>query len=65
MPNNKLYAWDGVSLASTLAQTPVADLSADGDVYADTAPLYNAQPGYPRMVVRPRLSWRPSTTPAR
>jgi cyclophilin family peptidyl-prolyl cis-trans isomerase len=41
MPNNRLYAWDGVSIPTTIAQTAVADLSFYG-VYADTALLFNA-----------------------
>ena len=41
MPNNRLYAWDGVSLATTIAQTPLADLTYFG-VYANTSLLYNA-----------------------
>ncbi len=43
MPTGNLYAWDGVSISTTTAQTAVADLNAYG-VYADTALLYNAQP---------------------
>ena len=42
MPTGLLYAWDGNSLATTLAHTsPVADLSATG-AYADPALIYQA-----------------------
>ncbi len=43
MPDGLLYAWDGISLAASVAQSPVANLSSEG-VYANTALLYNAQP---------------------
>ena len=39
MPTGLLYAWDGKTLATTIADAPVADLSAWG-VYADPALLY-------------------------
>jgi hypothetical protein len=46
MSNNKLYAWDGVSLATTTAQTALADfttsLYGNVNVYANTALLYAA-----------------------
>ncbi len=43
MPTDKLYAWDGDSLATTLANAPVADFTADGPVYAEPSLLYAAQ----------------------
>ena len=55
MPTDKLYAWDGVSLATTLAKTPVADFTQApyaglGNVYNNPALLYNAtQPAAPNI----------------
>ncbi len=43
LPNGDLYAWDGISLATTTAATPVANLSSYG-VYAQPSLLYNALP---------------------
>jgi hypothetical protein len=45
MPTGLLYAWDGISLATTTAGTAVADLSSYG-VYAQPSLLYNALPVY-------------------
>ncbi len=42
MPNDMLYAWDGVSLAATLATTPVADFAPYANVYGTTSLLYAA-----------------------
>ncbi len=43
---NKLYAWDGVSYNTTVAQTPVADFTSsyygNANVYSTTSLLYNA-----------------------
>ncbi len=44
MPSDKLYAWDGNSLATTLANAPIADFTSDGPVYAEPSLLYAAQP---------------------
>ncbi len=46
MPTDKLYAWDGDSLASTLANAPVANFTSDGPVYAEPSLLYAAQPAF-------------------
>jgi hypothetical protein len=55
MPTDKLYAWNGVSLSSTLATGLVADFTQSpyaglGNVYNNTALLYNAtQPAAPNI----------------
>ena len=43
MPTDKLYAWDGLSIATTIADPPVANFTADGNVYAQPSLLYAAQ----------------------
>lgn len=55
MPDNKLYAWDGVSIASMTAggaNSPffVADFLAVANVYGNTALLYNALKALPPAV---------------
>jgi hypothetical protein len=44
MPTDMLYAWDGFSIATTIADPPVANFTADGNVYAQPSLLYAAQP---------------------
>jgi hypothetical protein len=51
LPDGLLYAWNGVSLPTTVATTPLADLSGLG-VYANTALLYTAQPN-PAQIADP------------
>ncbi len=51
MPTDKLYAWDGVSIATTIANVPVADFTqpqyaAAGNVWADPSLLTAAQPAF-------------------
>ena len=45
LPDGDLYAWDGNSIATTVLQAPVANLSSYG-VYANTALLYDALPAF-------------------
>ncbi len=49
MPTDKLYAWDGVSIATTIANAPVADFTQPqyagaGNVWATPSLLTSAQP---------------------
>ena len=43
MPSGKLFAWDGVSINTTVTQPALADMSANG-VYANPTLLTSAQP---------------------
>lgn len=49
MPDNKLYAWDGVSIPSTIFHAPVAEFLTTAylstNVYADPALLWNSVSG--------------------